>query len=44
MIKKVGELNTAIETLQGQINDLDERVEELEIKGTTDHLEDRDII
>jgi hypothetical protein len=30
MIKKVGELNTAIESLLSRVNNIDERVQELE--------------
>ena len=44
MIKKVGELNTAIETLQSQVSDLDDRVEALETAWAINHLEEQGLV
>lgn len=44
MIKKVWELNTAIESLTSQIDDLDTRVEALEEAWAIDHLEESALV
>lgn len=44
MIKKIWELNTAIESMQEEIDDLDERVEALEVVKAIDHLEEMEVV
>lgn len=44
MIKKVGELSTAIQSINASISDLDTRVEHLEEAGAIDHLEEQGLV
>ena len=44
MIKKVWELNTAIESLTAYVNDINERVEALEEAWAIDHLEEQALV
>ena len=44
MIKKVWELNTAIESLTAYVNDINERVEALEAAWAIDHLEEQALV
>ena len=44
MIKKVWELNTAIESLTSYVTDIDDRVKELEAAWAIDHLEEQALV
>lgn len=44
LIKKVGELNTAIESLSSKVKNIDSRVQELEEAGAIDHLEEQALV